>query len=65
MSLIRIISTKFPRDVEMIKQTCAGVLPTPLVAVLLPATGAPIDEPRSRVRARRDLIMAISSVGDV
>ena len=31
----------------------------PLVAVLLPAASAPIDEPRSRVRVTKDLMMAI------
>ena len=45
--------------------TCAGVLPTPLVAVLLPAARAPRDEPKSRVRVRKDLMMAILDIGDV
>ena len=45
--------------------TCAGVLPTPLVAVLLPAASAPRDEPKSRVRVRKDLMMAILDIGDV
>lgn len=31
----------------------------PLVAVLLPAASAPRDEPRSRVRVTKDLMMAI------
>lgn len=45
--------------------TCAGVLPTPLVAVLFPAAQAPRVEPKSRVRVRKDLMMAMLYIGDV
>jgi hypothetical protein len=53
------------RYIELSILTCAGVLPTPLVAVLLPAARAPRDEPKSRVRVRKDLMMAILDIGDV
>lgn len=65
MSLSWTVSGLRNDQIKVSMLTCAGVLPTPLVAVLLPAAQTPIVEPKSRVRVRKDLMMAMLYIEDV
>jgi hypothetical protein len=63
--LCHVLSVQASRFARVSILTCAGVLPMPLVAVLLPAAQAPRDEPKSRVRESKDLMKTMLDVDDV